>query len=110
MNIREKRTEIYFKKIGCLVHTVSKPSRFGQSHDMFGLWDHIIVPSADIIVGTDTILLGETIYIQTKSRKQYGKDLIKYYDFPAKWKYLFIWIKNDKGRYELTHQTLTKGT
>jgi len=104
MNIREKRTEVYFVKQQCLVHTVAKPSRKFMNHDLFGLWDHIIVTTVPIMLDTQVILENETIYIQTKSRKQYGKDMIKYQEFPAKYKYIFAWIKNIKGRYELTIQ------
>jgi hypothetical protein len=44
------------------------------------------------------------IFIQTKSSKQYGKQLDKYKDFPYKYCYIFVWEKNKSNRYELTIQ------
>lgn len=106
MNVREKKTAQYFEKQGCLVHTVSKPSHYGMSHDIFNLWDHIVVPLQTIQIEDITIERGETIYIQTKSRKQYGKDLDKYKDFPCKYKYIMIWEKKS-GRYESKYQRIS---
>lgn len=103
MNVREKKTENHFEELGFLVHTVTKPSRPGLNHDIFGLWDHIVIVPKNVPLG---FRQGDVIFVQTKSRKQYGKDLIKYQEFPAKYKYIFCWIKNKSNRYELTIQEI----
>ena len=119
MNVREKKTHEYLTKLGFLVHTVSKPSstfwknadnkvtavRKGQDHDLFGLWDHVGVYAPFDSKGEEFInpfedrqIKGDVIWVQTKSRKQYGKELEKYKDFPGQ-KLLFVWTKGTNGRW-----------
>ena len=119
MNVREKKTHKYLEQLGFMVHTVSKPAHFGMSHDIFNLWDHIAVVPKGIespipfairlphviiehnMTNHDTwfnVPEGHTIYIQTKSRKQYGKDLDKYRDFPST-KFLFVWTKDKSNKW-----------
>jgi hypothetical protein len=76
-----------------MTHTVTTPSHRGGSHDLFGLWDHVAVATKDLIFFGETYPTGSVLWIQTKSRKQYGKDLLKYEDFPSKNKFIFVWEK-----------------
>lgn len=113
----EKRTEQYFIKQGALICTAPKSlMRFktkegrefmkSAQHDFFRLWDHIVVSQKVIVIDGYTILPQSTIYIQTKSQKQYGKQLLPYSNFPALWKFIFVWTKKSNGRYELEIQDL----
>ena len=126
MNIREKRTHKYLEELGFVVHTVTKPSRIGLNHDLFGLWDHIAVAKEDfylaLIQGKTIVRFkegdymfgyivtsfqkGDCMFVQTKSRKQYGKDIAKYIGFPSDNKFIFVWEKNKSNRYELIVQKL----
>ncbi|MBP7434778.1 MAG: hypothetical protein KA799_01340 [Bacteroidales bacterium] len=112
MNLREKKTHKYLEELGFVVHTVTKPSRIGLNHDLFGLWDHIAVAKEDfclgLVQGNVIISLdkGDCMFVQTKSRKQYGKDIAKYVGFPSDNKFIFVWKKNKSNRYELIVQKL----
>ena len=99
----QKKTEQYLQAEGYRVHTVARPScirtvtgAFRRSqHDLFKLWDHIAVHEET----------GEVMFVQTKSRKLYGKDLEPFINFPAKNKRIFSWIKENphmrNSRYKL---------
>ncbi len=106
MNLREKRTHKYLEELGFVVHTVTKPSRIGLNHDLFGLWDHVAVARYDTSIEEDKIKHKQAIFVQTKSRKQYGKDIAKYIGFPSDNMYIFVWEKNKSNRYELIVQKL----
>lgn len=90
-----------------------KSIKISSKHDFFNKWDHIIVLKEDfsLPISMDSGKLlpvmwaGSTIYVQTKWDKQYGKDKAKYADFPAPYKFIFVWEKV-KNRYELTIQEL----
>ena len=92
-----------------------KTIKISAKHDFFNKWDHIIVLKEDFapvpLVYMDSgnpmpvIWEGSTVYVQTKWDKQYGKDKAKYADFPAQYKYIFVWEKV-KNRYTLTIQEL----
>lgn len=92
----QKKTEQYLQADGYRVHTVARPScirtvtgAFRRSqHDLFNLWDHIAVHQET----------GEVLFVQTKSRKLYGKDLQPFVDFPAKNKRIFSWVKTDPSK------------
>ena len=89
----QKKTEKQLQSEGFIVHTVARPSchktptgAFRRSqHDLFGLWDHIAVNQTT----------GAVLFIQTKSRKLYGKDLVPFQEFPAKNKFIYSWLKSD---------------
>jgi len=106
MNLREKRTHKHLEHLGFMVHSVTKPSRAGLNHDIFGLWDHVAVALYDTNIEEDKVKCKQTIYVQTKSRKQYGKDCAKYIGFPSDNMYIFVWKKNKSNRYELIIQKL----
>lgn len=110
MNIREKRTEIYLKELGFLVHTVSKPSRIGMNHDIFGLWDHIAFAQRELDFNGRKYPMGSLLLVQTKSRPIYGKDITPFYDFvaPEHSKYLFVHRKETNGRYTLIIKELDR--
>lgn len=85
---------------GYLVHTVKRPANTfiaatghyrRTEHDLFGLWDHVAVHQ----------VTGEVIFVQTKSRKLYGKDLEPFKAFPAPNKFLYSYSKV-KSRWQLT--------
>lgn len=107
MNVREKRTHKYLEELGYIVHTVSRPTRFGISQDLFNLFDHIAVAKFDVATMLDCYTnRGDCIFVQTKSRKQYGKWFEKYKDFPHPNQYVFVWDKQSNGRYQLIVQNI----
>ena len=106
MNLREKKTHKYLEQLGFQVHTVTKPSRAGLNHDLFGLWDHIAIAMYDSSIEDNKIKCNGVIFVQTKSRKQYGKDIAKYIGFPSDNMYIFVWKKNKSNKYELIIQKL----
>lgn len=99
----------------------------GNNQDLFGLWDHVAVRKPcqwiklddaglpdgqleSIIWMSIPLYSGESlpskmermpncIFVQTKSSKQYGKQLEMYKEFPYRWKFLFVWEKQSNGRY-----------
>ena len=93
------RTANHLKKLGMQVHTVTRPTHRGGSHDFFGLWDHIAISHQDSTVGNVVVPAGETLYVQTKSRKIYGVDALPFIEFPGRHKLCFVWTKQDNGRY-----------
>ena len=102
MNLREKLTENYFLSKGCLVYTVRKPSYRGQQHDIFDLWDHLVYNPKDDMLMNETLVPAKTLFlVQTKSRKQYGKDRVKYASFPYFYKFLFVWEERIEKRKKL---------
>lgn len=96
----EKRTHDYLTKQGYLVHTVKPPPAVYRevngkkvwlatsNQDLFGMFDHIAINNNGIV-----------IFVQTKSSKQYGKQLDIYKDFPSPYKYIYVWKKGENGRY-----------
>jgi len=106
-----------------------------SAQDIFGLFDHVAVRRAggyiecepcgipkgefdkliwDDTFGPDGMIkmnnMPSVVFIQTKSKKQYGKEMDIYANFPYKYKYIFVWTKNKSNRYELTIQKITKNS
>lgn len=105
--VLERKSVEYLEKLGFKVETVKRISRIytTQAKDFFNLFDHIAVASKDVATEFGRFNAGDVVFIQTKSRKQYGKELEKYKDFPNPNKFIFIWEK-PKHRYQLTIQYL----
>jgi hypothetical protein len=97
------RTAKHLEQLGFQVHTVSRPT-YRNAHDIFGLWDHIAIADKPINIGGLTVPAQQTLYIQTKSSKIYGKAMLPYMDFPAPCKIIFVWQKGENGRYYLIIQ------
>ena len=68
---KERRTRDWLEELGYKVCLTPMPTRWQKEQDMFGLWDLIAVDSDQVR------------FIQVKSRKIYGKELIKYNEFPC---------------------------
>lgn len=88
----EKMTETYLLSLGGNIHTTQR-SKF-SNNDLFNLWDHVC------------ILDRTTVWVQTKSREIYGKQLEDMQAFPADYKYLFIWEQGVPGTYQLNVRKL----
>jgi len=67
--------------MGFRVHT-TLPAKF-QTNDLFNLWDHVAVSPE------------HTLWVQTKSREIYGKELEGHVDFPSDKKFLFVWVEEE---------------
>lgn len=88
-----------------------------MSQDLFGLWDHIAINPEDMSIfikcddkrphegvlyvykdNAEQIRKQQVIFIQTKSQRQSKANKEKYHVFPGMG-FLFIWIKQENGRY-----------
>lgn len=92
----ENRTHKLLESFGFKVSSVKRPSHANQENDLFGLFDHVAVYTKHRPFCLDEerqlfINFGDSLYIQTKSRKQYGKDLEKYKEIPAPFKVIIWW-------------------
>lgn len=103
----QRKTAKYLESLGFQVHTVARPS-YRNSHDIFGLWDHIAIANQPTTVNGLIVPAGQTLYVQTKSRKIYGKDVLPYVEFSALYKLAFVWLKGENGRYYLHTQIFSK--
>lgn len=104
----QRRTVKHLEALGFKVHTVQRPTH-RIAHDFFGLWDHLAIANQPINVGGFAVPAGQTLYVQTKSRKIYGKDILPYMEFPAPYKMAYVWQKGENGRYYLITQSFSQG-
>lgn len=83
----QRLTELFLQhQFNAIVHTVTRPSYRGQSHDFFGYFDHIAIKPLRML------------FIQTKSNRLDRKDFVEAcrftadnISFPAM-VYFFVWI------------------
>lgn len=119
----EKRTHHWLVNNGYMVHTVQAQSRSfrydeklgksvpifrkGQNNDLFNMFDHVAVKLSmgkpidkfQYILDLIGANCNDVIFVQTKSRRQYGKQLEMYDKFPHPYSFVFSWIKQSNGRY-----------
>lgn len=71
----EKFVHQYFKSLDCAVHTVHAPTYAWQSHDIFGLFDHIVFTNKKLELRNEDDMPLEiragTWYVQTKVGKKH---------------------------------------
>jgi len=123
----EIRSHQYLESIGYTVHTVQPPPAVQRTmngktiwmstgkQDLFSMFDHVAIKRQYRIMkenkletmmqdiakeyATDDLYQPKIVFIQTKSRKQYGKELEKYDNFPHMYCFVFYWEKGDNRRY-----------